>query len=201
MFNPRYAFISACLKGEEPRVVTPEHIDKMVTASNLQDALTIVRDTDIGSYLEGLTIKTFDSLDEYLWSYLGQRIQYVEAFKFLPKDVVKLSRAYIVRYDVLNIKAALQSIASGKKARMIPVGVIYNSGLLDTLSSAEHTDDIIPLLTRCKLGDYVPALEHYRGDKAAKSRLVAEAKLDGQYYSSMLQMARKIKDGFVLSQA
>jgi V/A-type H+-transporting ATPase subunit C len=201
VLNPRYAFISACLKGEEPKTVTSEHIDKMMTAPNLQDALAIIRETDIGSYLEELPVKTFDDLDECLWRYLAQRISYVESFKFLPKDVLKLSRAYIVKYDVSNIKAALQGILGGKKASLMPVGIIYNSGLLDELSNAENADDIIQLLIKCKLGDYVPALEQSKTDKSAKSKLLAEAKLDGEYYKNMVNMARRIKDGSVLTKA
>lgn len=201
MFNPRYAFISACLKGEEPKTVTSEHIDKMMTASNLPDALAIVRETDIGSYLEESPARTFDDLDECLWRYLAQRISYVESFKFLPKDVLKVSRAYIVKYDVSNIKAALQGISTGKEARMLPVGIIHNNGLLDELSKAEDVEDITKLLTRCKLGDYVPALEQYKMDKGSKSKFAAEAKLDGEYYKNMLNMARRIKDGFVLAKA
>ena len=201
MVNPRYAFISSCLKGEEPRTITSEHIDKMTGASNLQDALAIIRETDLGSYLEGLPVKTFDDLDRCLWDYFSQRIQYVQSFKFLPGDVLKLSLAYVVKYDVINVKAALQSIALGKKARMIPVGIIYNNGLLDQLSNAEDVADIAEILIRCKLGDYAPALEHYTTDKSLKSKLVVEAKLDGQYYKSMLDMARKIKNGALLSQA
>jgi hypothetical protein len=61
VLNPRYAFISACLKGEEPKTVTSEHIDKMMTASNLQDALATIRETNIGSYLEELPVRTFDT--------------------------------------------------------------------------------------------------------------------------------------------
>ncbi len=201
MFNPRYAFISACLKGEEPKTVTSEHMDKMMTASNLQDALATIRETDIGNYLEGLPVRTFDDLDECLWRYLEQRINYVESFKFLPKDVLKVSRAYIVKYDVSNIKAALQGISTGKKARMIPVGIIHNNGCLDELSKAENVDDITQLLIKCKLGDYVLALEQYKVDKGAKSRLLAEAKLDSEYYKNMLNMARRIKDGSVLTKA
>lgn len=201
MLNPRYAFISACLKGEEPKTVASEHIDRMAAASTLQDALAVIRETDIGSYLEELPVKTFDDLDEYLWRYLAQRISYVESFKFLPKDVLKLSRAYIVKYDVSNIKAALQGISTGKKARLIPVGIIYNNGLLDELANAESADDIAQLLIKCKLGDYAPVLEQYKTDKGAKSRFIAEAKLDSEYHKNMLNMARRIKDGFVLAKA
>jgi V/A-type H+-transporting ATPase subunit C len=201
VLSPKYAFISACLKGEEPKTVTSEHIDRMTTASNLQDALAIIRETDIGSYLEELPIKTFDDLDEFLWGYLAQRIRYVESFKFLPKDILKVSRAYILKYDVSNIKAALQNISGGKKATMIPVGIIHNNALLDELFNAENVDDIIQLLIKCKLGDYVLALEQYKIDKGARSKLLAEAKLDSEYYKNMLNTARRIKDGSVLSQA
>ena len=138
VLNPRYAFISAYLKGQEPKAVTSEHIDRMATVSNLQDALAIIRETDIGDYLEEFPIKTFDDLDEYLWSYFTQRIRYVESFKFLPNDVLKVSMAYIVKYDVSNIKAALQGISTGKKSHMIPVGIIHNNGLQDELFGAEN---------------------------------------------------------------
>ena len=201
MLNPSYAFISAYLKGEEPKAVTSEHIDRMATAPTLQDALAIIRETDIGGYLEELPIRTFDDLDEFLWSYLAQRIGNVESFKFLPKDVLKVSKAYVVKYDVSNIKAALQGIATGKKASMIPVGIIHNNRLLDELSDAENIDDITQLLIKCKLGDYVPALQQYKIEGGAKSKLLAEAKLDSEYYKNMLNMARCIKDGSVLSQA
>jgi V/A-type H+-transporting ATPase subunit C len=201
VLNPRYAFISACLKAEEAKTVTSEHIDRMTAASSLQDALAIIRETNVGNYLEELPVKTFDDLDEFLWRYLAQRIAYVESFKFLPKDVLKISKAYIVKYDVSNIKAALQGIAAGKRARMIPIGIIHSSGLLDELSRCENADDIAQLLVKCKLGDYIPALEQYKIDKDTKSKFVAEVRLDGEYYRNMLNMARKVKDGFALAKA
>jgi len=84
---------------------------------------------------------------------------------------------------------------------MIPVGIIHNNALLDELFNAEDVDNIIQLLIQCKLGDYVPALELYKTDKTAKSKLLVEANLDGEYYKSILNMARGIKDGSVLTQA
>jgi len=176
----KYAFISAYLKGEEPKVVTSDHIDRMLKASDIQNALEIIRETDVGNYLEELTVKTFDDLDEYLWKYFAQRISYVESLKLLPKDIQKLLRAYIVKYDVLNIKAALQIISTGKKIRMLPVGIIHNNGLLDELSTAENASGIIELLIKCKLGNYVPALEGYKVEGGAKSKLLAESTLDSE---------------------
>jgi vacuolar-type H+-ATPase subunit C/Vma6 len=201
VLNPRYAFISACLKGQEPKTVDSEHIDKMKTVSNLQDALAIIRETDIGSYLEESALKTFDDLDEHLWRYLAQCIRYVESFHFLPKDVPEISRAYVVKYDVSNTKAVLQRVSGAQKTSLIPVGIIHNNDLLEELSDAEDVDAIIQILIRCKLADYVPALEQYRADKSPKSRLLAEARLDGEYYKNMLNMSRRIKDGSALAKA
>mgnify|MGYP001118583130 CR=1 FL=1 len=199
MLDPRYAFISAYLKGEEPKVVTSEHIDRMSAASSIQDAVAIIRQTDIGGYLEGSPVKTFDDLDEYLWRYFAQRIRHVESFKLLPRDTLKVSRAYIVKYDISNVKATLQSISAGKKSRMIPVGTIHSNGLLDELFNAENIDDIIQLLIKCKLGAFVPSLKDYKVDGGLESKLLAEARLDGEYYKSMLNMAKGIRDGSVLS--
>jgi vacuolar-type H+-ATPase subunit C/Vma6 len=90
VLNPRYAFISACLKGEEPKTVTSEHIDKMKAASSLEDALAIIRETDVGSYLEESALRTFDDLDEHLWRYLAQRIGYIESCDFLKQELREL---------------------------------------------------------------------------------------------------------------
>jgi V/A-type H+-transporting ATPase subunit C len=201
VLDPRYAFISAFLKGEEPKTVSLEHIDKMTTVSNLQDALAIIRETDIGSYLEESPVRTFDDLDEYSWRYLAERIRYVESFNFLPKDVLEISGAYVIKYDVSNIKAVLEGISGGEKTSMIPVGIIHNNELLDELFNTENIDAISQLLIRCKLGDYVPALEQYKTDKSAKSKLLVEARLDGEYYKSMLNVARRIRDGSALTKA
>ena len=201
MPDPRYAFISAYLKGEESKVVTSDQINRMSAVSDVQDALAIIRETDVGSYLEELPIKTFDDLDEWLWKYFAQCIRDVESFKFLPKDIPKVSRAYIVKYDVSNIKAALQGVSTGRKNRMIPVGIICNDGLIDELFGTGKLDDIIGLLIKCKLGDYASVLKEYRIDGGARSKLLVEAKLDGEYYKNLLNMARGIKDGSVLYKA
>ena len=197
----KYAFITAYLKGQEAKLLTSEHIDSLQAAPSMQDALATIRDTDVGSYLEELPVRAFDDLDECLWRYLAQRFAYIEWFKLVPPDVLGILRAYITKYDVFNIKAALESTLAGKKAKMIPVGIIHNNGLLDELSSAQNIDDITRVLVNCKLGDYVPALEQHKTDEAAKSKLLVQSRLDGEYYRNLLNTARSAKDGPLLLQA
>lgn len=199
MLDTRYPFLSAYLKGEEARLVTSNHINRMSKVSSLQDILEIVRETDIGSYLDGVLVETFDDLDEHLWMYFGECLERLEWFKPVPADILKILKAYTVKYDVLNIKAALQGVSTGKQIRKIPIGVIHNYGLLDELSGAENADGIIELLTKCKLGNYASVLEEGKIDEGVESRLMAEARLDGEYYKNLLDMTKGITDGAILS--
>ena len=201
MLDTRYPFLSAYLKGEEARLVTSDHIDRMSKVSDIRDILEIIKDTDIGGYLEGVLVETFDDMDEHLWIYLGECLQRVEWFKPVPADILKILKTYTVKYDILNIKAAVQGISSGKQARRIPIGVIQDYGLLDELYSTENVDDIIELLTKCKLGNYASILEEYKIDGEVKPSLLDEARLDGEYYKNLLNMTKDIIDGTLLSQA
>jgi len=201
LLDTRYPFLSAYLKGEEARLVTSNHINRMSKVSSIQDVLEIIKETDIGSYLDGVLVETFDDLDEHLWMYFGACLERVEWFKPVPADILKILKTYIVKYDVLNIKAAVQGISTGKQARKIPIGVIHNYGLLDELSSAENADSIIELLTKCKLENYASVLEECKIDGEVKSRLLAEARLDGEYYRNLLNMTKDITDGAILSKA
>ncbi len=201
MSTVKYAFVSSYLKGQEARLVTSEHIDRLAGAASVQDALGTVRETDVGSYLEELPDASSDRMDESLWKYLAQRIAFLEWLKLLPQDVRRILRAYTAKYDVFNIKAALVGVYTGKKAGMIPAGTIHNDGLLDELSRAESVDDIIRVLGKCKLDDYVPVLEQARADEAADLDLSVQARLEALYHRNLLAVAGRVKDGPALREA
>ena len=194
----KHAFMSAYLKGEEARVVNRDHIDSMSKTSSLSDALAIIADTDIGDYLQQVPIRTFDDLDEYLWGYLREYLARLEAFKLLPDDMLKILMAYLVRYDVFNIKAAVYGTLTGKEVSLLPLGLIYNNGLMDELSCTENIDGIAELLAKCGLGNYVSVLKKYKIDDETKSKPLAETKLDEEYYNGLTNMTRGMKDGFLL---
>lgn len=203
MLDTEYAFMSGYLKGEESKLVTSEHIDRMLQASSTQDALGIIEGTDIGSYLEEVPIGTFDDLDEHLWGYFRQCTERLEWFKLFPGGMRRILRGYIAKYDVLNAKAALWPVATGRKVRMLPLGTIQSYGLLDSLADAENLNDIIETLTRCKLESYANILRENEKlmDEGAKSRLKVEARLDSEYYRNMLNIARATKDGPLFAKA
>jgi len=202
LLDPRYAYISAYLKADEPNVFASKHLSRMLGISNIRDIQSIIRETDIGNYLEGISFNNFDDLDQSLWRYFVHCIKEIETFKFIPDDIKKLSSVYIEKYDVANIKAALQAVGStGNRNPIIPVGIIHDNGLLDELSDAENVADIIELLTRSRLAHYIPIIEESESDGSTKSRLLLGARLDGEYYRVMLGMANSIREGDTLAQS
>jgi len=195
--DAKYAFTSAYLKGAEAKIVTAEQINRLSRTASAQEVLEAIRDTDVGKYLDEMSIKTFDESDRYLWRYFGDCLERLEWLKPVPTDIRNILHAYIVKYDVLNIKTALQSILTGKQVNMIPVGIIYRNELLDKLSQAEDIGVVIEVLTECKLGAYADILKEYKEEANAKS--LTEAKLDSKYYQSLLQIPKGIQDAPLLT--
>jgi V/A-type H+-transporting ATPase subunit C len=199
--------MSAYLKGAESKVLTSDHIDRMSRVSSVQDAvanvrevLEIIKDTDAGRYLEEALVKNFDDSDRYLWHYFSQCLERLGQLKLVPEEVRRVLTAYVVKYDVTNIKAALQAIAAGKKTSLVPVGTIHNQGLLDELSRAEGVGEVVGVLRECRLGDYADILADYSAEDK-KSRFLTEAKLEGAYYDNLLKVSRNISEGALLAKA
>ena len=93
MLSTGYAFLAAYLKGEESKLLTADHVDKIFRTSKVQDALVSVRDTDIGNYFEEVSpssLNSFDEIDDHLWAYFGKSIGYLQWLRVIPQGVRKL---------------------------------------------------------------------------------------------------------------
>ncbi len=199
MSNAEYAFMSAYLKGAEARMVAPDHIHRLSRTVAMPDVMEAIRDTEVGRYLETASVKTFDDADRCLWQYFGQCLERLEGLRLMPTDMCKVLNAYKLRYDIINIKAVLQSIPTGKQVNLIPVGVIHMRGLLDELGRATSVDAVIRLLVECGLGTYASILREYDGGHETGLKLQMEAGLDGEYYKNLLDAVKDVEDGFILA--
>ncbi len=194
-----YAFISAYVKGEEAKMLSSEHLNYLIKTENIQEVIDSIRDTDIGSYLEGLDIKTFDDIDEQLWIYFNECLTRIAWFRNVPKAALNMLQAYVYRYDILNVKTALQNIISKEKTEGIPAGTVYNQGLLYDLINAESLDDVVNVLSIAKMGDYINVLETYRLEEGFRREVLTDVGMEDIYYSNLVDIAEKQKDGATLS--
>jgi vacuolar-type H+-ATPase subunit C/Vma6 len=193
-----YAFISAYIKGEEAKIISPEHLNTVINAENIEEVIDSVRDTDVGSYLEGLEINTFDDVDEQLWIYLNNCLTRITWFQNVPKAACAMLQAYVRKFDILNIKTALQNIISGEKTEGIPAGTIYNEGLLYDLTDAGSLDDVINVLSSAKMSEYVNVLEGYRLEEGFRREVLTDTGLENIYYNNLIDIAGKQRDSAVL---
>jgi len=198
--DAKYAFISAYLKGAEAKVVTFEHLDSLSRIVSPRDVLEAIADSDVGAFLEEVPLNAFDDADEHLWHYFGRRIEEMEALQLMPADIRKVLIAYRVKYDVVNIKAALLGISTGHKADMVPVGAIHSCGMLEELAAAAEVEDAITVVRQCGLGEYADIVTDYSTEDA-RSRFITEARLDGEYYRDLMNMPKGVEDGELLAKS
>ena len=193
--------MTAFLKGEEAWLIAPGHLDKLVRASDVTEAVEAIKDTDIGKYLDTVLITTFDEADRALWGYLEFCLKRIERFDLLPKDMKKVTAVYMEKFDVQNIKAAFEGSISGKKPALIPLGTIYSSGMSGDLAKAADAAAISTILDECGLKDYAAILADYRAGSDVMSRMMFETALDRKYYDRLIGVARKSSDGKALVKA
>ena len=182
-------------------MVSGSHIDRMSRATNVGDAVGIISETDIGSYLEGVTVHGFEDMEAALWEYLAGRIAHINAFKFIPGDMRKATRAFAVKYDVANVKATVQGIVTGMKTPLIPLGTMHEDGFAGELRAAETIHDVADVLTRSRLPDLAPVVKAYDPSGGTRSKIALESSLESQYFHGMQRTSRSILDGNVLAAA
>ena len=106
----------------------------------------------------------------------------------------KLIDAYMLKYDVLNTKAALESITTGKKASLIPLGKMYRSEWLSDLGHVQDVIWIVNILKNSGLPDYAEVLLGFNPGGKSSERFRIETALDKKYYENLLKIARKTPD-------
>jgi vacuolar-type H+-ATPase subunit C/Vma6 len=183
-------FMTAYCKGAEARVITSDHLARMLKASGVKDMVVIVRDTDLGRHLEEHVPAGFGEADDCLWRYLGGCFGALERLTRFPREMRGILDAWLLKYDLANVKAALHGIAAGRKARMIPIGAIHARGALEALSAAQDVDTVAGIANECQLAGFAAPLAAWRDAQDAGGRLQAEAALTKEYYRALLKVAR-----------
>jgi vacuolar-type H+-ATPase subunit C/Vma6 len=201
MLDPRNSFVMALLKSEEANIVGRAHVDRLATVGDDADARGILRDTDLGAYLETAAYGGAQQRDQVLWRYLAARIAALDMQPFVPPDARSFGRAYLLKYDVFNLKAALQGLALERTPALLPIGVIAAQHQLEHLAAAVTVGEVTEVLTRAGLARFEPVIRPFQPAASLKSRLAIEVAMEGEYYRELLATAHGLGGGVVLAKA
>jgi vacuolar-type H+-ATPase subunit C/Vma6 len=201
MLDPRNHFVMALLKSEEANTVGRAHLDRLATVGDGADARGILRDTDLGAYLETAVHGGAQQRDQVLWRYLAARVAALEMQPFFPPDARSFSRAYMLKYDVFNLKAALQGLALERQPALLPIGVIAAQDQLEELAAAATVGEVAEVLTRAGLARFTPVMRRFQPAASLQSRLAVEAAVEGEYHRELLKTAHGLGGGVVLAKA
>lgn len=195
--STRYAFLSAYVKGEEARGVQGDHISVILQrARTIQDALELIRDTDVGETLREETWKTYPEFEQCLWKSLSGNLDRIRRFA-LPRGIGEMIRVFLNRFDLLNIKLALRAVHEEKSFVPVPLGSLHDEDLLDELSRVKSVPDLASHLRVAGLGEYGDILSDVK-EMDEKSILDLERVLDGFYNERWVKTLGNLDEGTLL---
>ncbi len=196
-------FMTAYCKGAEARMISAEHLARMLKASGVKDMVVMARDTDLGRHLEDRVPSTFDEADDCLWGYLADRFAALERLTRFPREMREILGAWLLKYDAANVKAALHAVArpGGGAARMIPLGRIHGRGGLERMAAAADAEAIAAVVAECKLAAFAAPLAAWIAAADRAGRLRAEEDLTRQAFRALSTVARGYGAGSPLARA
>lgn len=195
------SFMTAYCKGAEARMIGADHLGRMLKAPNVKDLVAAAHDTDLGRYLEEHLPGSFDEADESLWRYLEGCFAALERLTRFPAEMREILAAWLLKYDLANVTAALRGLGSGRAARMIPLGRIRAKGGLEALAAAADADAIAAVAAECSLGAFAGPLAAWRAASEPAARLAAEGELSKACLRELAKVARTFGAGSPLVRA
>jgi vacuolar-type H+-ATPase subunit C/Vma6 len=199
LLSPSYAFVTSLFKAEEAKGITTPMMQEALRKSSIEDAITAMKGSSIGDYLEKNLVKTFEEANSCLQAYIDDCLNRILILR-PPSDVVLISSVYMQKFDVFNVKIALRRLLDEEGAPFVSAGTMYKSGLLNDLSTADSTQDIAEILTRCSLHHYAQIIQQLE-EIDLRAVVKAEMDLDIQYVTQMQQKLSKVNDAHVLKKA
>lgn len=198
MLDTDYAFLSGYLKGEESKILDVSRLSGLAHNARIQDLLNAIDATDIGSFLDNVTIEAFSDIDRHLWAYLNDCSRDLELLRGIPADVVKLNRAYMFKYDIINIKSAIRRIYLRQNSEIIPIGLFSWYGFLDELEKASDISSIVEIMRNFGFQEYAWILRNMRPEASMREVRTVEREMENMYFFDIINLSDKVPEGELL---
>lgn len=199
--DTRTAFLLAFLKSLEAGLVNRGHADRIASTRESNDLVKILRDTEIGVALEGAPISGAHERDRLLWTHLADTIEELLSRPFFPSDAAIFARAYVLKYDVANLKTALAALALDQKPVFRPIGILQSRDLLGQLAACESVQDASELMRQAGLESFRSAISDLKPSAGRQAPFATEAALDREYHRLLTETSRHSKEGEITAMA
>ena len=201
MLDPRTPFMTALLKSQQGRLVDRERLERLQGLHDVADAVGQLQDTEAGAWLEGRRWRNARERDLVLWDYLSETVGKIELRRFFPPDARRFSRAYVLKYDVANIKAALQGLVEEQEPFLLPIGVLHAKRRLEALAAAGSREELEDVLTRAGLRELALVIRDFDPAASRRARRGVELALEAAYHRALRKTARRLGGGHILESA
>ncbi|MBN2297103.1 MAG: V-type ATPase subunit [Deltaproteobacteria bacterium] len=199
LISPSYAFTTALFKAEEAKDLSMAMMREALQKSSIDDAVVSMKGSSIGAYLDRNLVKTFEEANKCLHRYIRDCLEHILAFR-PPKEMVLIAQAYLIKFDVLNIKVALRRLIENAEAPFTEAGKIFEKGFLKELSQAQGIEDIAGIMQRCSLHSYARVVEQL-DDINLRNVVKAETELDKIYFKELEELLGQTDDSDILKKA
>lgn len=196
----RFAFLTAVLKAREAKGVDRDTLEELILrAGSMAEAVDFMKDTDLGGFLAEYGAASFDEMDDLLWKYLGRYFGRIRNLRPDP-SVIRLIERYLHRYDVANIISALRAAVFQRPAHMIPVGTLFDQGLLNDLSRVQSPGEAVSVIVMGGMAEYAEPIRRTTEIDRRSLRQV-ERGLDQLYLQKLRETLQDMDDHEILLRA
>lgn len=182
----KYGFINGRITYLETKLLTPHHVERLIEAGSLEEALRSLAETDYGRVFEEVPE------EEVVERNLAGALK--EVFDSLEKDCPDKELFYYFRlkYDFQNLKTALKLRLTGESGDTFSLLGNYRA---DELSSLVLEGRYQELPEPCR-GAAVDAVAKYEETENPQQ---IDILLDRAYFAELLNISREKKRDFIIS--
>lgn len=193
--NKKYGYSNTRVKAMESRLISQQAMHSIVDASNIEAALALLFQQqaykdDIAKY--GGTSMKRELVDFALSSNLARNVN--KLVRIVPKPQKEAMRSLIGRWDIHNLRLALEAKDRGMGFEQIAPNIIETSVGSPQIKEAMREQTVESMLSRLAIGSPYSRIIKSASATYAKTKNAAEAiaVLDVGYYAGMSETIDEI---------
>ncbi|MGC8671624.1 MAG: V-type ATPase subunit [Candidatus Micrarchaeia archaeon] len=193
----KYGYSNTRVKGMEAKLLDPATLQRISKASSMSEIMALLYETDYKQSLTefgGLNAKAA-LIDFAINKNLAEHMETL--VKITPKDEQSLMRILVARWDLYNVKLAIEAKSRGNAFESIATYLIdrgpFNSELIKQALEKKTIDELFDFLRQNSPKEYIEILQKAKGAYVSeKSALASANEIDKGMYKLLADASEKM---------